>query len=299
MTNAIVLQPGEGRKYWLVGDHITMKVAAPQTGGAYSAALTWVGPGMGPPPHVHHREDELFYVVEGELTFIYDRQTFVGEAGTAVYLKKDIPHAFANKTDKPARFLLIAVPSGFENFVAECGTEIDRIPSDLQVTPAAIEKLLKTVSKYGIEVLMDHRPGGQTVPPRDRLFDVLGQTVKLKLDSVQTNGHFCVCEIGTPPGSILPLHRHLAMDEMFYVVEGDYLFTIDGSEYPAPPGTFIHIPRGTPHRLQNIGKTPGRLANFHTPGGFEKFFEECGGPINRARLPQMLAAHGMELISID
>ncbi len=290
--HATVVLPGEGKKIWLVGDHLTFKLVS----NAYSIAVTWVGPGGGPPPHVHHREDELFYVLEGELTFVSGSDTFTAGAGAAVYLKKNIPHAFANQSASPAQFLLIAVPGGFENFAAECGTSIDRIPCDLQVTPAEIEKLLGKVSKYGLEMLMDHRPTSQVAPPRDRNFDVLGQQVKLKLDSAQTNGLFCVCEIGTPPGSVLPLHRHIDMDEIFYVIEGDYVFTIDGKTVAAPAGTFIHVPRGTPHRFANPGKTFGRLADFHTPGGFEHFFEQCCGPVDPARLPEMLASHGMQLL---
>ncbi|HTW94084.1 MAG TPA: cupin domain-containing protein, partial [Tepidisphaeraceae bacterium] len=165
MINPIVLQPGEGRKLWLVGDQLTIKLDASQTGGAYSTAVTWTGPGLGPPPHVHHREDELFYVLEGELSFTYDRQSFNTGPGTAVYLKKGVPHAFANKTAAPAMFLLIAVPSGFEEFAAECGTAIDKIPSDIQITPAAIEKLLAVAPKYGIQVLPDHRAECESHPP--------------------------------------------------------------------------------------------------------------------------------------
>ena len=296
MKTPIVLQPGEGQKIWLVGDQLTFKLKSPQTGGAYSAAVTWCGPGHGPPPHVHHREDELFYVLEGEVTFVQDEQTFSGGAGTAVYLKKGIPHVFANKGSAPAQFILMAIPSGFEDFAAECGTPIDRIPTDLPMRPEIIDRLLAVTPKYGLQILKELKPQRQTHPPRDRLYDVLGQKVKLKLDSCQTEGHFCVCEIGTPPGSVLPLHRHVAMDEIFYVLEGDYRFTIDGRQHAAPPGTFIFVPRGTPHRFQNVGSAFGRLADFHSPGGFEKFFEECSGPVDAAKIPAMLAGHGMEFL---
>ncbi len=150
MTKGTFLKPGEGEKFWIVGDHLTFKAGPEQTGGKYTAAINWVGPGGGPPPHMHQREDELFYVLEGTLLFMKDRQTMVAGPGTCVYLKKGIPHAFKNVGEGPARFVLVAAPSGFEKFVAEYGVRIDRIPCEHEVNPAAIEKLLALRRSMGL-----------------------------------------------------------------------------------------------------------------------------------------------------
>lgn len=226
----------------------------------------------------------------------------------AVYLKKNIPHTFKNVGDGPAEFVLIAAPSGFEKFVAECGERIDSIPSKLEIGPAAIEKLMQTVGRYGLAVLPDHQPNAEA-PPRakDRAFWVLGERVTVKLTSPQTDGNFTAAEVVSRPGGGVPPHRHRAMDEFFYVIEGEYEFDLDGKPTRAPAGTFVHVPKGVLHGFRNVGKSEARLADFHTPGGFERFFEECGvectdptkppaaDPPDMQKLLRIFEKHGMEL----
>ena len=89
--------------------------------------------------------------------------------------------------------------------------------------------------------------------------------------AAQTDGQFGMHTIsdataGSGPGTIV----HDARAEMFYVLEGEYTFTIDGQTNEGGPGTFVAVPAGTPHGFVN--KTPGKLLVFWTPGGFEQFF---------------------------
>ena len=72
--------------------------------------------GAGSPLHVHHREDEWFYVTEGELTFWVGGQVIAAPAGSFVYGPRDIPHTFEVTSDE-ARFLLVTEPAGFEGFM--------------------------------------------------------------------------------------------------------------------------------------------------------------------------------------
>ena len=64
-----VLAAGEGRSIWVVGDRYTIKASGNDTGGAFAMIEAIVPHGNGPPPHIHSREDEAFYVLEGELQF--------------------------------------------------------------------------------------------------------------------------------------------------------------------------------------------------------------------------------------
>ncbi len=73
--------PGEGESVWVVGDLITLKLTSEDTGGAFSLFEGAIPPGGGPPPHVQHREDESFYVMEGQFEFLVGEDTIPGGGG--------------------------------------------------------------------------------------------------------------------------------------------------------------------------------------------------------------------------
>ena len=77
--------------------------------------------GAGPPLHVHDREDECFYVLEGELSVRCGGDAFAAAAGGFVFLPRGRPHRFW-AVDRPARLLLIAVPGGIEDYFREINT---------------------------------------------------------------------------------------------------------------------------------------------------------------------------------
>ncbi len=79
------------------------------------------------------------------------------------------------------------------------------------------------------------------------------------------------------PHSGPPPHIHHSQDEAFYVLEGEYEFLCGEERITAGPGSFVHIPKGTVHTLQNIGDGPARtLVLLTPPGPLERFFEEVG-----------------------
>jgi quercetin dioxygenase-like cupin family protein len=146
--------PGHGRTFSAVGDKYTFLATGEQTGEAFTLAEAVVLPGGGPPPHIHSREDESFYVLEGEVTFTVDGRDTVAQAGTFVQAPRDIPHAFKNHTSTTARMLILCVPAGFEKFMAEFATELPSRNAP-PVPPAAedIEKLIRLAPQYGITLL--------------------------------------------------------------------------------------------------------------------------------------------------
>src|SRR4051794_25172952 len=102
---------GEGRPYWVVGDRYTILAAGEDTGGAYALIHAEVPPGGGPPPHVHSREDEAFYILEGELTCQADGETIVATPGDWVTLPRGSLHTFRSTGPTPARMLILLSPS--------------------------------------------------------------------------------------------------------------------------------------------------------------------------------------------
>src|SRR6476469_4455945 len=102
-TNPSFLEPGEGPAIWFLRNRMSVKATAGSTGGAFGLVESLVAPGFSPPLHVHHREDETFYVLEGELTMKCGDRTFRAAAGAFVFLPREVPHTFVVEGDQPAR----------------------------------------------------------------------------------------------------------------------------------------------------------------------------------------------------
>jgi quercetin dioxygenase-like cupin family protein len=116
-----VLRSGEGRSLWVVGDHYTIKAGGEDTGGAFALIEALVPPGSGPPPHIHQREDEAFYILEGELLFHVDGHDIAAGTGSWITLARGSLHHFKNLGDQPARMLIVVTPAGLERFFEEVG----------------------------------------------------------------------------------------------------------------------------------------------------------------------------------
>lgn len=141
MSNkAVYLPSGTGRAYWVMGDLFTFLVTGDESGGSCFTLEVNVGPGNGPPPHVHHQEDEQFYVLEGELTFWVGDDTFVATAGDFVHIPRGTVHAIKNGPT-PARLLATFTPAGIEKFFQEVGEPAEnRAASPPPVTEGTIAR---------------------------------------------------------------------------------------------------------------------------------------------------------------
>jgi quercetin dioxygenase-like cupin family protein len=150
---ALCVDEGEGKKLWVVDELMTFKATGEDTGGAYSLTDSVVPSGGGPPPHIHHRDDEAFWLLEGELEVMVGEDNFRAGVGSFVHLPKDIPHAYENVGAEPARFLTLMVPAGVEKFFEEVGKPGDDVSSPPPFEEEDIEKLLAVAPKYGAEIL--------------------------------------------------------------------------------------------------------------------------------------------------
>ncbi len=151
-TQPYALEREEGPAVWAFGALITVKAEGSQTGGAFGLIDEWMPPGFATPYHVHHAEDEAFYVLEGEMTFVCGGRTIKGVPGTYVWGPRDIPHGFRVDGDQPARILLLSVPSSFITFTMEMGEPVGDRTTPPSV-PLDMEKLMRVAAKYRIEIL--------------------------------------------------------------------------------------------------------------------------------------------------
>lgn len=144
--------PGEGKALWVAGDLLTFKVVGKDTGEAFCLGEELTPPQGGPPPHIHHREDEALYVLEGEYEFMLGEHTIRAGAGSVVYLPKGILHTFKNVGTTTGRMLAVVSPAGLENFFEEVGDPVMDRSSPPPFGQAEIQRLLETAPKYGIEI---------------------------------------------------------------------------------------------------------------------------------------------------
>ncbi len=148
-----VVEPGAGPVIAAVGDHYRFLAVGGQTDSRYAIWHATVHPGGGPPPHVHSREEEGFYVLSGELTFFANGESFVGKPGTFVNLPTGCEHRFRNETDEPAEVLILVAPAGLEEMFRRTGVEVtgeDLSPPT--VTPEEIERIKSIAPEYGVEI---------------------------------------------------------------------------------------------------------------------------------------------------
>ena len=102
-------EPGEGEALWWFGLLATIKATKEQTGGRYALLEILAPDGYGSVLHVHHFEDEGFWILEGELTFYVGDKTIKARPGSFLFGPKDVPHAFTVDSG-PARLLFILRP---------------------------------------------------------------------------------------------------------------------------------------------------------------------------------------------
>ena len=107
----ITLRPGEGKSYWLLGDLYTFKATGDDTGGAFAMVEAQVQPQNGPPPHIHRREDETFYVLEGEFSFLHGDAAFSAGPGSFIYIPKGTLHTYKNVSGAIGRLVFLFSPA--------------------------------------------------------------------------------------------------------------------------------------------------------------------------------------------
>jgi len=138
--NPLFSRAGDGHDF---GDGLVCRIPSASTDGAWCAFEVTLEPGRAVPTHVHARDDELHYVLEGEVELRCGERTFTAAPGAMAVLPRGIPHAIRNRSAAPARLLNLFFPGGFDDFV----TELDRSGS----SDEAVRDSLR--ARHGVRLL--------------------------------------------------------------------------------------------------------------------------------------------------
>jgi len=153
-----VRQSGDGRTVGVVGDVYRFLATGEDTNGKYAMWHATVPPGGGPPPHIHSREEEAFFILEGEIAIYLGEERLVASAGMFANMPIGKLHCFKNETQKPAKLLITVAPAGLEKMFFEIAQPV--APGATSAPPPTEEMIAKLVAiapTYGIEIKLPPR----------------------------------------------------------------------------------------------------------------------------------------------
>ena len=149
MTDAVAVEAihkiqlaGAGQRLNVLGDNQTIKLSGKDTGDQFTIVENYNDPGVGVPMHIHENEDEVFYILEGEMEFQTQGETTVLGAGDMIFLPRRIPHGFRVVGTKKCRAAVTIIPSGIEHMFEKL--------AELPAGPPDFEKVAEICDRYGI-----------------------------------------------------------------------------------------------------------------------------------------------------
>src|ERR687893_1444366 len=311
-SRAFGLKEGEGNARWWGGGLATIKDTGKETDDLYSIVEVLEPHGAQAPLHLHRKEDEAFYVLEGEMTFHIGEKTIKARPGSFVLGPRDVPHTYTVDSG-PARLLFLLSPAGFEGFVEAISKPAkartlppskSEDPSDEDDTTdeAESESFAVLEARYGCEIvgtLPGRQPGREQGKEESMKEDVaraygleegegearwwLGGLATIKATDKETGGRYSLVEVLDPEGEGA-LHVHHREDEGFWILEGELTFEVGDETIKASAGSFVFGPKDVPHRY-TVDSGPAKILYILSPAGFEEFIYATSEPAKERTLP--------------
>ena len=230
----------------------------------------------GAKPHVHHRQTDAFYVLEGTVVFDLgpEPEPVQAAAGSFVVAPPGVVHGFRNDGARRARFLDFHIPGErFPDYLRAIRAGEDRSWFDQFDPPADGGRPLADATVRG--------------PGEGERLEVARSSVVLKGTGDETDGMFFLAETTIEPGFPgPPPHVHRELHDMFYVAEGALTVRIRDETVQAQPGAFVCVPPGVVHAFSNPSERPARFLNFNTPAGWENYMRDLARALSGERPPK-------------
>src|SRR5215210_4553325 len=144
--------PDEGKSLWFGGELYTTKAGSEDTSGTFTLVEAVSPPANGPLPHIHHREDKTFYVLEGDLEFMVEDDILKVSAGSWLVVPRGTLHTYKNTGTRAARYLGVLTPAGIEKFFEEVSVPAMDRTSPPPFDQEDLDMLLAVAPKYGLEI---------------------------------------------------------------------------------------------------------------------------------------------------
>ena len=145
--------PGGGKSVWFNGGLVTFYALGEDTGGAFTLFEEAIAPQDKALPHLHHEEDQAFYILEGNYEFVCDGRAFAAGAGSFVYVPRGAVHSYENVGTKPGRILILSTPAGgTERIFFELGESVTESSTPPPAAPLDLAAFRATVQKHGSDI---------------------------------------------------------------------------------------------------------------------------------------------------
>lgn len=257
---------GEGEDYDWQNDHIFVKLSTVESGGVLTLVQDNVKPGFDLALHLHDTHTEIFYVLDGEIDWTVNNESFTTTAGSVVYVPGGVPHGASS--DAGGKMLMFYAPAGFDNMLAaiEGSSWIQRI------NPIAISRRQK---KYDFRKASAGQEaagnGPQAVYLREgegsQSTDETGDST-LKLSSEQTHGLATLIEQNLKPGAKRESTRPTDYLEVLFVLEGEIEVAFADQVQVASAGATVFFPSGITADV--VSSSGAKLLAYQTPNTIVK-----------------------------
>ncbi|MEA5502856.1 cupin domain-containing protein [Halotia wernerae UHCC 0503] len=247
-----------------------------ETNKLFSLFKDVIAPNNGAIPHLHTREDEFYYILDGTAEVITGDKTSIVTSGNLVFLPKGNRHGFTNIGSNPLQMLVGVTPGGFEGFFRDQNKPvIDKSnPPPPEQDLAVIGQLSQ---KYGTELALDPATPSKGLTDLDFLitkadtpdrfsYSEAGGLYTSLANGAETGNQFSIFDVALRPqtGST-QLVTNDQESLSFYILDGDLTFQIGNETKVGTPGTYIYLPKGTPYSFQNLGTSSARTLLLKTP----------------------------------